>query len=118
MIDVKLVLTLSDDLVREAEEEGLLTADAIEEMIQLAVRRRRTEKSKPVHELVDESLHVGTFQQTSRVLRAAGLVTDLSPSLQQKADAAVNLEAVQAALARSGSPPLSQLVIEQRGQKE
>lgn len=137
MTSVSVTLTLPDELVREAEAAGLLSAEALEEMIQQAVRRRRPKhggesvatdgasqmsavdvESEGQPENPSEGAKAVAPEQVSRVLRAAGLLTDLSRSLQQRADASVKLDDVQAALARAGGQPLSEMVLEHRGQKE
>jgi len=56
-------------------------------------------------------------ERARQALRAAGLLTDLGPNLRRLADPAVRLEDVNAALARAGGKPLSEIVLEQRGPK-
>jgi hypothetical protein len=59
------------------------------------------------------------FGQVQAILRAAGLLTELGPELQKRANyATATLEEVQTAFARVGGDPLSEIVIEQRGPKE
>ena len=62
---------------------------------------------------------VPTDRETAReTLRAAGLLAELSPELRVGANSTVRLEDVEAAFARVGGQPLSEIVIEQRGRKE
>jgi len=57
--------------------------------------------------------------QVTEVLRMAGLLTQLAPEEQRKAEAtAVTLSEVQSALNRAGGKPLSEVIIEMRGPKE
>jgi hypothetical protein len=58
-------------------------------------------------------------ERARAVLRAAGLLTELGPELKQRAArATATIEEIQAAFARAGGKPLSEIVIEQRGPKE
>ena len=54
-------------------------------------------------------------EQVARVLRRAGLLSELGPELRAQIDPTVRHEEVVAALARAGGKPLSQIVLEQRG---
>jgi len=56
-------------------------------------------------------------EKACQALRAAGLLVEMSPGLRARADSTVPLERVEAALARAGGKPLSQIVLEQRGPK-
>ena len=56
-------------------------------------------------------------KKADQALRAAGLLTGLGADLRRLADPAVRLEDVNAALARAGGKPLSEIVLEQRGPK-
>jgi hypothetical protein len=42
MVSLDLTLTLSDDVAQEAQERGLLTPEAVEQLIQTEIQRRRT----------------------------------------------------------------------------
>lgn len=58
-------------------------------------------------------------ERTREVLRAAGLLAELSPALRKRAESStVTLEEVSAALERAGGKSLSAIVLEQRGPKE
>lgn len=82
----------------EATAEALLT----EKLITTPTPSKLTER-----ELVREAL------------RAAGLLTELGPEMKKRAQqATMTLEEVQAALARSEGPPLSEIILEMRGPKE
>jgi plasmid stability protein len=52
------------------------------------------------------------------ILRQSGMLSELSPYLQSKIIPGVTLEEVQEALTQAGGPPLSDIIIEQRGPKE
>lgn len=80
---------------------------------------------KPEEELAREWLAeritplMSERERASEVLRAAGLLTELSPELKKRArHSKATLEEVQAAFARSSGKPLSEIVLEQRGPKE
>ncbi|PDV97935.1 hypothetical protein [Candidatus Chloroploca asiatica] len=67
-------------------------------------------------QLADVSL--SERERATAVLRAAGLLTELSPEEKERAArSTATLEEVQAALAQGGGPTLSELVLEQRGPK-
>jgi hypothetical protein len=57
-------------------------------------------------------------ETTEAVLRAAGLLTELSPALRARIVPGVTLEQVRAALTRANGPSLSEIVLAQRGPKE
>jgi hypothetical protein len=59
----------------------------------------------------------GEREQARQALRAAGLLVALPPRLRQRVEQQVRLEDVEAALARVGGKPLSDIVLEQRGPK-
>lgn len=84
---------------------------------------------KPVEtvaqELLTEQLAVAApipmsdRERAAEALRAAGLLTELSPEEKQRAArSTTTLEEVQAALDRAGGKPLSELILEMRGPKE
>ncbi len=57
-------------------------------------------------------------RQIQDLLRKTGLLTELGPILQERANqSTMTLEEVQAAFARVGGKPLSEIVMEQRGPK-
>ncbi len=57
-------------------------------------------------------------ETTKEVLRAAGLLSALSPALRAKIVPGVTLEQVRAALTQASGPSLSEIVLAQRGPKE
>jgi predicted transcriptional regulator len=59
----------------------------------------------------------GEREQARQALRAAGLLVEQRSPLCQHVDQKVRLEDVEAALARVGGKPLSDIVLEQRGPK-
>jgi aryl-alcohol dehydrogenase-like predicted oxidoreductase len=61
------------------------------------------------------SVSAGDREKARQVLRAAGLLAELSPNLQRLANPKVHLDDIKAALGRSGGKTLSEIVLEQRG---
>ena len=59
----------------------------------------------------------GEREKARRALRAAGLLVEQRSPLYQRVAQTVRLEDVEAALARAGGKPLSEIVLEQRGPK-
>jgi hypothetical protein len=58
-------------------------------------------------------------EQVTEVLRAAGLLTGITPDEKRRAEAIItSLPQVRAALDRVGGKPLSDVIIEMRGPKE
>jgi len=58
-------------------------------------------------------------ERATEALRAAGLLTELSPEEKKRAARSkATIEEVQAAFARSKGKPLSEIVLEQRGPKD
>jgi predicted DNA-binding protein len=55
---------------------------------------------------------------TREVLAAMGRIRPLSQTLRRKIIPGVTLEEVRVALSRANEPPLSELILEQRGRKE
>ncbi len=61
----------------------------------------------------------GERERAIEAVRAAGLLAEPSPyMLELAAQSTATLEEVQAALARAGGKPLSELILEMRGPKE
>ena len=61
----------------------------------------------------------GERERAIAALRAAGLLTELSPAMKKlAAESTATLEEVQALLDKAGGPPLSELILEMRGPKE
>jgi hypothetical protein len=57
--------------------------------------------------------------RVTEVLRAVGLLAELSPAEKERASrSTMTLEEVSAALDRAGGKPLSELILEMRGPKE
>lgn len=57
-------------------------------------------------------------RSTREILEAAGMLREIGPTLQSKIIPGVTLEDVREALSRGGGPPLSEILLEQRGPKE
>jgi hypothetical protein len=61
----------------------------------------------------------GERERATEALRAAGLLTELSPAEKALADqSALTLEEARAILDRAGGKPLSEIILEMRGPKE
>lgn len=56
-------------------------------------------------------------QAVRQLLSAAGLLAETGPDLRKWANPTVQIDAVEAALGRTGNPLLSELVLKQRGPK-
>ena len=68
--------------------------------------------------LLEERLAARSVEEGERVrhaLREAGLLVELSPGLKRLIRPEVRHEDVEAALARVGGKPLSEIILEQRG---
>lgn len=58
-------------------------------------------------------------EQVTAILRAAGLLTELSPEEKERAaQSTLTLEEARAILDRAGGKPLSEVILEMRGPKE
>jgi hypothetical protein len=56
--------------------------------------------------------------QVREILRAAGLLSELGPVLQRRADPTISLDEVIAELDQAGGKPLSEIIMEQRSSRE
>lgn len=102
-LKIKLPSELYERLQQEAKRSGRPADDLAQEW--LAERLEKPE-TKSERELATEAL------------RRAGLLTELSPKEKERARRSkATLEEVRAALDRAGGKPLSEIVLEQRGQK-
>ena len=87
------------------------------------LRIEATRRGQPVEALAEELLETQLPPPSERarlreLLRVRGMLAELSPELKARAaQATMTLEEVQAAFARAGGKPLSEIVIEQRGPK-
>jgi hypothetical protein len=103
-----------------------LTVDlpnSVYERLSAVARRRQTTIEAVVQEwLAEKSAAEQPLSERERAtaaLRAAGLLTELSPEEKARAAASTaTLEEVSAVLARGGGPSLSEIVLEMRGPKE
>lgn len=88
----------------------------------VAQQRHTTIENVAREWLVEQSTDAGPLSERDRAtaaLRAAGLLTELSP--EEKARAAqstLTLDEARAILDRAGGKPLSEIVLEMRGPKE
>lgn len=112
-----LMLDIPPDLYgqiqREAERVGQPIEVVISSWLAKHVQDEVIHADVPVHAPPDER------DQARALLRAADLLVELGPTLQQRAkQSTASLEDVQAAFARVGGKPLSEIVIENRGSKD
>ncbi len=105
-----LTLELPPELYDRLRAEGLLADKPVELVAQeLIVERLETILAARIRER----------ERAIEALRAAGLLTELSPEEKERAArSTATLEEVNAALARAGGKPLSELILEMRGPKE
>jgi len=103
-----LTLELPPEVYRRLHEE----ADRLGKPPQVVVQEWLIERlSVPI--LAPESER----EKARQALRATGLLVEQRPHLRRRVDQKVHLEDVEAALARVGGKPLSEIVLEQRGPK-
>jgi predicted transcriptional regulator len=95
------------------------------ERLRAEAERSRQSAEAIVQQWLAERLNTATptapdeRERTREVLRAAGLLAELSPALRKRAESSTaTLEEVSAALERAGGKSLSEIVLEQRGPKE
>ena len=104
-------------LQAEAERLGLSAQDVAQEWL-----AERLEEASPATPAMGETLSPAPMSDRDRsteVLRAAGLLAELSPAEKARARrSTATLEEVSAALSRAGGKPLSELILEMRGPKE
>jgi plasmid stability protein len=104
-----LTLELPPDVYRRLREE----ADRLGRPAEAVAQDLLAERLAPTPARMSER------ERAREVLRAAGLLAEPSPEmLAIAAQSTATLEEVQAAFARVGGKPLSEIVIEQRGPKE
>src|SRR5215207_2476054 len=104
--------TLTVDLPNSVYERLRAVAQQQQTTIETVVQEWLVEKSASEQPLSER-------EQAIAALRAAGLLTELSPEEKARAAASTaTLEEVSAVLARGGGPSLSEIVLEMRGPKE
>lgn len=92
----------------------LVDQNAVERVAQEWITERSYATSVDIHAPAPR----GEKERVTDILRAAGMLAELSP--EEKARAArstLTLEEAQAILNRSGGQPLSELILEMRGSK-
>ncbi|MCX6048958.1 MAG: hypothetical protein NT075_27985 [Chloroflexi bacterium] len=104
----QLVLELPIDLYERlrdlAQKQGKPSQDIVRDLL--------AERLPPIAPLDQR-------EQARAILRAAGLLAELGPEMEERAaQATMTLEEVRAALDAAGGPPLSELILEMRGPKE
>ncbi len=112
-----LTLELAPDLLQQLKQEAERRGQSVETVV-ASVLREHVSVAAPQREDVDPA-PTGAHERLRDVLQSAGLWTGLGPELQKRAESSTaTLEDVQAAFARAGGTPLSEVVLEQRGPKE
>jgi tRNA A37 threonylcarbamoyltransferase TsaD len=102
-----ITLELSSDIYRQLSDKSYQQGHTIEKMIQ-----------EWIIEHITLPPPKDSREQAHQLLKMAGLHTELSPELQKRAkNSTATLAQVQAAFARAGGQPLSEMVIEMRGPK-
>jgi len=102
-----ITLEFSYDIYQQLSDQSHQQGKAIEKMIQ-----------EWIIEHIASPPPKDSREQAHQLLKTAGLHTELSPELQKLAEnSTATLEQVQAAFARAGGQPLSEMVIEMRGPK-
>jgi hypothetical protein len=100
-------LELSSDIYQQLYDKSHKQGRTIEKMIQ-----------EWIIEHIASPSPTNLPEQARQILNTAGLETQLSPELQKLAEnSTATLEQVQAAFAKAGGQPLSEMVIEMRGPK-
>ena len=101
-----MTLELPKDLLRFLQKRASERGEELQETAMQILERELAPEAKSERELVIE------------VLQAAGLIRPLSEELRQMIDPGIDYEAVRRELAeRSFDPPLSQIILENRGEK-
>ena len=108
---------LYERLRAEAEHQGKPVAIVAQEWL-----TERLEEAPPAASAMGDTpapAPTSDRDRSTEVLRAAGLLAELSPAEKERARrSTATLEEVSAALSRAGGKPLSELILEMRGPKE
>jgi hypothetical protein len=101
----------------------ILTLEMPKDLLAILKKRaveRGEEPQKVVLSILQKELAPEAKSERERVvevLQAAGLIRPLSEELRQMIDPSVTHEEVEAAFARAGGKPLSEIIIEQRRER-
>lgn len=110
-----LTLELPSEVLQRLQQEATRTGQPVET---LAVTLLTEQMQVPVRHPKVEPAPPGERERIRASLRAAGLLTELGPELKQRAErSTATLEEVEAAFARAGGKPLSEIIDEMRGPK-
>ena len=113
--------TLTLELPQEVYQRLHQEADRMGQTMEAVAAAWLSERLQPVapRDDVPPPAPPGERERARDVLRAAGLLAELGPELKRRAEqSTATLEEVQAAFARAGGKPLSEIVIEMRGPKD
>ncbi len=111
--------TLTLDLPQDVYQRLVDEADRMGEAVEMIASTRLAEqlRTEATHDVLPQT-SIDEPERTVAVLREAGLLTELDPQEQaQAAQSTGTLQDVQAAFARVGGKPLSDIVNEMRGPK-
>jgi len=100
-----LTLRLSKDLLRLLQKRSVERGEEPQKVVLGILQKELDSEAKSAREQVIEAL------------RASGLVRPLSENLRKMSDSSVTHAEVEAAIAKAGGKPLSEIIIEQRGPK-
>ena len=100
-----LTLKLPKDLLRLLQKRASEGGQELQETVLRILQKELTPEARSERERVAE------------VLQASGLVRPLSEELRQMIDPSITHEEVEAALAKAGGKPLSEIIIEQRRER-
>ena len=109
---------------RGGEKMATLTLELPKDLLEL-LQKRASERGQELREAALQILRKelapeakSERERVIEVLQAAGLIRPLSEELRQMIDPSIDYEAVRRELAeRSFDPPLSQIILENRGEK-
>jgi plasmid stability protein len=113
---VSLTVQLPDDLVERLRQVAVRTGQPLDAVVVDVL----VEHLPPTYTHPDVvPAPPGERDRVRAALRVAGLIAELGPEAQRlAAESTATLEEVEAAFARAGGKPLSEIVLEMRGSKE
>jgi hypothetical protein len=126
---VKVVIELSPTTYQQLRQRAAQCGQAPEslasELLEAALQATQGQPppeavgaSSAERQAVTDSASSPPVRSTREILRASGMLSELSPYLRSKIIPGVTLEEVREALTRAEGPSLSEIILEQRGPKE
>ncbi len=113
--------TLTLDLPPDVYQRLHREADRVGQAVELLATEWLMERARqvPARNDLPPPAPPSERERARAVLHEAGLLTELGPELKRRAEqSTATLEEVQAAFARAGGKPLSEIIIEMRGPNE